>query len=357
MVLVLIPYSPQNSHRYLFFTFFFKVIHMILTMAPSSHPITPGSHSLLDHRLSNHDNVLHVDEHAGFSSIVHDKKDELIDDVVDDHDEEELATSELSSINGEFSATDGDVKKDETEITNCASSSPKPGNVKNTNANNKYKQAKEADCQDDVESASSQPSNHDGDDSKEDNAINKVHKQNAHSLSSNELPDNDKTSLSNNLDDGDTADVDNTDDEDYVDSISKSSKTSPRSTTDILFTTGLGFTAEKQSELRTLVESAASKDEFSQAFKPNKDLYCLVFWWARKPPYHFAADILNSNAVVACEAGLSLPFYLCQLYGWILIRHNSDSSRFHIQCKRFQECLTNAKFNSQLATRPLTSME
>jgi hypothetical protein len=188
------------------------------------------------------------------------------------------------------------------------------------------------------ESASSQPSDHDGDDSEEDVDVNDVHKQRAHSISSNETPVKDKTTQPNNRDD-DSDDDDDTDGEEYA----GSSKTSPKSWTHILFTTGLGVTTEKQSELRTVVESAASKDEFSQAFKPGKDLYCLVFWWARKPPHHFAADILNYNAVVAREADLTWPFHLCQVRGWILTCGNSNSNVFHIQYKRFHECLTNAK--------------
>jgi hypothetical protein len=162
------------------------------------------------------------------------------------------------------------------------------------------------DSKEDFESASSQPSDHDGDDSEEDIDVNDANKHRAHSLSSNETPDKDKTTQSNDTYD-DNVDDDDTDDEEYV----GSSKTSPKSRTNILFTTGLGVTTEKQSELRTVVESTASKDEFSQAFKPDKDLYCLVFWWARKPPYHFAADILNYNAFVAREAGLTSPFHLC----------------------------------------------
>jgi hypothetical protein len=53
---------------------------------------------------------------------------------------------------------------------------------------------------------------------------------------------------------------------------------------------------------------------------------------------------MNSNAVVAREAGLSSPFHLCQLRGWIITRRNLKSSLFHIQYKQFHECLTNAKF-------------
>jgi hypothetical protein len=103
-------------------------------------------------------------------------------------------------------------------------------------------------------------------------------------------------------DDDDTT----TDDDDkYIEQPPKSKR---KSTSDILFTTRLGFTSENQLDLVPVIESAANKNEFSLSFNPDKDLYCLVFWWAQKPPLHFAADIMNSNAVVAREAGLSSPF-------------------------------------------------
>jgi hypothetical protein len=240
-----------------------------------------------------------------------------------------LVASELSSVDGEFSARDDDVNEvHQSEGT------------QNNPANDKDKLSEVAsngvDCEEDGTSLSN---NSDETESEEDYPGIKVTEPNVGSFSSNESPDNDKNYSLND------ANNDNDDDEDYVEIIPKSSKASrPKSTTNILFTTGLGFNAKKQSELRTVVESTASKDEFSQAFKPAKDLYCLVFRWARKPPYHLAADIMNSNAVVAREAGLSSPFHLCQLRGWIITRRNPKSSLFHIQYKRFHECLTNAKF-------------
>jgi hypothetical protein len=138
-------------------------------------------------------------------------------------------------------------------------------------------------------------------------------------------------------DDNDTTD----DDKEYVEQPPKSKR---KSTPDILFRTGLGFTSENQSNLLPVIKSAANKNEFSLSFNPDKDLYCLVFWWAWKPPFHFAADIMNLNAVVAREGGLSSPFQICQLRGWILTWQSATSGQFNLRYKRFHECLTNAKF-------------
>jgi hypothetical protein len=131
------------------------------------------------------------------------------------------------------------------------------------------------------------------------------------------------------------------DDNEYIEQPPKSKR---KSTSDILFTTGLGFTAENQLDLIPVIKSAADKNQFSLSFNPNKDLYCLVFRWARKPPFHFAADVMSSNAIVAREAGLSSPFQICRLRGWILTQRSATSGHFNLQYKRFHECLTNAKF-------------
>jgi hypothetical protein len=244
----------------------------------------------------------------------------------------EVYGSSLSNDSDETESEEDDpVNKFSKQNNRSFSSNDSPDKVKLSEV-----ASKGVDCEEDGISLSNDS---DETESEEDDPVIKFFKQNNRSFSSNESPDNDKNYSSNDPDEDDV------DDEDYVEIIPNSSKASrPKATTDILFTTGLGFNAKKQSELRTVVESAASKNEFSQAFKPDKDLYCLVFRWARKPPYHFAADILNSNAVVSREAGLSSPFHLCQLRGWIITRRNPKSSLFHIQYKRFHECLTNAKF-------------
>jgi hypothetical protein len=106
------------------------------------------------------------------------------------------------------------------------------------------------------------------------------------------------------IDDDDDTTTD--DDDKYIEQPPKSKR---KSISDILFTTGLGFASENHLDIMPVIESAADRNEFSLSFNPDKDLYCLVFWWAQKPPFHFAADIMNSNAVVAREAaGLSSPF-------------------------------------------------
>ena len=116
----------------------------------------------------------------------------------------------------------------------------------------------------------------------------------------------------------------------------------------ILFTTGLGFSTDDKSRLSTVQESASSRQVISESYSPDPSLYGLVIRWSRKQKYHFAADVLNSNFVVARELGLSSPFNLCQLRGWILTRclklDASGRVPFRIEYKRFHECLLNAKF-------------
>jgi hypothetical protein len=71
-------------------------------------------------------------------------------------------------------------------------------------------------------------------------------------------------------------DHDNSDHDDSVNELLPQNKR--KSSPSILFSTGLGFSADKQSELRTVVKSAADKEQFSAAFEPDMDLYCLIFW-------------------------------------------------------------------------------
>ncbi len=132
-------------------------------------------------------------------------------------------------------------------------------------------------------------------------------------------------------------------DEDYVDLPAKQNRKSSN-TTPIMFTNGLGLSADNLSQLKSVIETAKSKKAFSQTFEPDPSLFCLVYRWAHKPPYNFAADVLNSNSVVAREVGLSSPFDLCNLRGWILTRRSASANEFHIQYKRFEECLLQAKF-------------
>ena len=85
-----------------------------------------------------------------------------------------------------------------------------------------------------------------------------------------------------------------------------------------MFTTGLGFSTADKSRLRAVVESALSKNTFSGTFDPNPSLIGLIIRWASRPAANFAADIFNSNFVVAREMGLDSAFQLCHLRGWIL---------------------------------------
>jgi hypothetical protein len=112
-----------------------------------------------------------------------------------------------------------------------------------------------------------------------------------------------------------------------------------------LFTTGLGFSSEKKTRLRTVVESAAEKKKFSRTWCPNLSMHGLVHrCWARKPSCDFAADLINSNYVVARELGLGSPFDPCNLRCWILTRRAGSKGDFRIGHKRFHECLKHANF-------------
>jgi hypothetical protein len=150
-----------------------------------------------------------------------------------------------------------------------------------------------------------------------------------------------------------SAQANNNDDED--DAVSSSSGESDEDYVEVtnewntknsnfLFTNGLGCSVENRSNLKTIVESAASKKEIVSAHEPEPELFCLVYRWARKAPYHFAADVINSLAVVAHELGLSSPFDLCNLRGWLLTRRSDKQDKFHIEYKRLQVCLNQANF-------------
>jgi hypothetical protein len=106
-----------------------------------------------------------------------------------------------------------------------------------------------------------------------------------------------------------------------------------------LFTTGLGFSSRNKTRLRTVVESAAEKKTFSRTWPPDSSMHSLVRRWARKASHDFAADVVNSNCVVARGLGLGSPFDPCNLRGWILTRRAGSKGDFRVECKRFHECL------------------
>jgi hypothetical protein len=151
----------------------------------------------------------------------------------------------------------------------------------------------------------------------------------------------DKDEDNEDEDDEDEDDEDE-DDEDYIDldANERKSRTNPL----CLFTTGLGFSVDDKSRLKAVIESAASKNKFCDTFVPHPSLFGLVYRWARRPAYNFAADVLNSNHVVAREVGFSSAFQLCNLRGWILTRHLRSKVPFLISYKRFHECLKQGNF-------------
>jgi hypothetical protein len=135
---------------------------------------------------------------------------------------------------------------------------------------------------------------------------------------------------------------DEDEDEDYIDLVAN--KHMSQSNHLCMFTTGLGFSADDKSRLKAVVESATSKNKFCETFVRHPRLFGLVFRWARRPAYNFAADVLNSNHVVARKVGLCSAFQLCNLRGWIVTRRLRSKDPFHIQYKRFHECLKQADF-------------
>ena len=159
----------------------------------------------------------------------------------------------------------------------------------------------------------------------------------------NDDDDDDDDDSDNEDDDVEDNDDDDDDDDDDQDCAAVSSKKGKKSISQpLLFTNGLGFSANNQSKLSTVVESVASKKEFSLHCKPDVSLFCLVCRWARRTAFNFAADVLNSNLVVAREIGFVSPFDLCTLRGWVLTRRGSATTQFNVQCKRFHECLLQA---------------
>jgi hypothetical protein len=159
----------------------------------------------------------------------------------------------------------------------------------------------------------------------------------------NVVVDNDSTGDYEEDEDDEDEDDEDVEDEDYIKSIANKHKSSSKSDPSILFTNSLGFSADNKSQLSSVIESESSKKEFSLVFQPDPSLYCLVYRWARRPAYTFAADVLNSNLVVASEVGFSSPFDLCNLRGWILTRRAVSTNRFYIEYKKFHECLLKAK--------------
>jgi hypothetical protein len=140
--------------------------------------------------------------------------------------------------------------------------------------------------------------------------------------------DDDDDDDSDNKDDDVEDNEDDDDDDDDPDYAVVSSKKGKKSISQpLLFTNGLGFSANNQSKLSTVVESVASKKEFSLHCKPDVSLFCLVYWWARRTAFNFAADVLNSNLVVAREIGFVSPFDLCNLRGWVLTRRGSTGTQ------------------------------
>jgi hypothetical protein len=85
-----------------------------------------------------------------------------------------------------------------------------------------------------------------------------------------------------------------------------------------MFTTGSDFSSNDKSRLKTVVELAAAKMKVRDLWCPDLSACRLIISWAHKPPCSFAADVMNSNFVVAREIQLESPFGLHRLQGWIL---------------------------------------
>jgi hypothetical protein len=131
---------------------------------------------------------------------------------------------------------------------------------------------------------------------------------------------------------------DDEDDEDCVLDERKKSQSDPL----CLFTAGLGFSAEDKTVMTAVIESARSKNKFCASFTADPTLLCLVHRWARKPLFNVAADILNSNHVVARGIGFESAFQPRHLRGWMVSFWSTTGSFPVIEHKRFHECLKKA---------------
>jgi hypothetical protein len=139
-----------------------------------------------------------------------------------------------------------------------------------------------------------------------------------------------------------TVDDDHAEDEDHVDPPQKQKKSSNPG---CLFTNGCGFWSDDRSQLKTVVESAASKKKVGNDWQCDPSVFGLILRWAHKPSFNFAADVMNSNFVVAREIKLESAFDLCRLRGWILTRlRNPKEVSFCLEHKRVHACLKEAGF-------------
>jgi hypothetical protein len=117
-----------------------------------------------------------------------------------------------------------------------------------------------------------------------------------------------------------------------------------------LFTTGLGFSSpDDKSWLRIVVELAVSKTKISDVWHPDPSMQGVIIRWARKSPCNFAANVINSNFVVAREIAFNSPFDpSCSLQSWVLTRGRGLKGKFHVECKSRLECLQNANLTPNL---------
>jgi hypothetical protein len=132
-------------------------------------------------------------------------------------------------------------------------------------------------------------------------------------------------------------------DEDHVDPPPRKKKKS--SNPGCLFANGCGFWSDDRSQLKTVVESAASKKKVGDDWRCDPTMFGLILGWAHKPSFNFAADVRNSNFVVAHEIKLESAFDPCRLRGWILTRlRKPKEASFRLECKRIHVCLLEAGF-------------
>jgi hypothetical protein len=132
-------------------------------------------------------------------------------------------------------------------------------------------------------------------------------------------------------------------DEDHVDPPPRKKKKS--SNPGCHFANGCGFWPDDRSQLKTVVESAASKKKVGDNWRCDPTMFGLIVGWAHKPSFNFAADVMNSNSVVAREIKLESAFDLCRLRGWILTRlRNPKEASFCLEHKRIHVCLKETGF-------------
>jgi hypothetical protein len=183
-LLVLIPYSTQNSRRYFVFTPFLLTrknwLQVNFFLLKVNFPPQMMTSMRKKRKLPS---VLHPAPNLATSRILtQTTRDELAKEASDDdvYDNDDMQDDVHCSSSG---STHDNDKICNPDVDNFCDADDKVESASSPPFNHDRDDSK-----DDFESASSQPSDHDGDDSKEGVDVNDVHKQSAHCLTKTRLP-------------------------------------------------------------------------------------------------------------------------------------------------------------------------